>query len=272
MTKTLIGNIKGPKGDTGSRGPQGVKGDTGTIGPRGPQGIQGPAGPTPTIGSNGNWFINGVDTNKPSRGVQGPQGIQGPAGQNASELIGKKSFEDSAVGNWRCADLKTPATLQKGGPVNGFYNWVYPSIGSDLYYGSSRISVKPGDKFYVKALCSNMKSVYNGLNVIVYAHLRYEQGGKTYWAMGPSATITPAHWGWVNGVITVPDNVTQVLPCIATKDMNGKSSASYVAYASFVKLDDYTQSQLNTLSSKITQLTTELDTLQIVKITKIKDV
>lgn len=171
---------------------------------------------------------------------------------SSSELIGKKSFEDSAVGNWRCADLKTPATLQKGGPVNGFYNWVYSSTGGDLYYGTSWIPVKPGTKFYVEALCPNMKSVYNGLNIIVAAYLRYEQGGKTHWAMGPSATITPDHWGWVKGVVTVPDNVTRVLPCIATKDTTGKGGASYVAYASFTKLDDYTQSNMTSIKQSAT--------------------
>lgn len=166
---------------------------------------------------------------------------------SSSELIGKKSFEDSAVGNWRCADLKTPATLQKGGPVNGFYNWVYSSTGSDLYYGTSWIPVKPGTKFYVEALCPNMKSVYNGLNITVAAYLHYEQGGKRRWAMGPSATITPDHWGWVKGVVTVPDNVTRVLPCISTNDTTGKGGASYVAYASFKKLDDYTQSNMTSI-------------------------
>lgn len=171
---------------------------------------------------------------------------------SSSELIGKKSFEDSAVGNWCCADFKTPATLQKGGPVNGFYNWVYSSTGGDLYYGTSWIPVKPGDKFYVEALCANMKSVYNGLNIIVAAYLRYEQGGKTHWAMGPSATITPDHWGWVKGIVTVPDNVTRVLPCIATKDTTGKGGASYVAYASFTKLDDYTQSNMTSIKQSAT--------------------
>lgn len=166
---------------------------------------------------------------------------------SSGQLIGKKSFEDSAVGNWRCADLKTPATLQKGGPVNGFYNWVYSSIGGDLYYGTSWIPVKPGTKFYVEALCPNMKSVYNGLNIIVAAYLRYEQGGKTLWARGPSAAITPDHWGWVKGIVTVPDNVTRVLPCINTRDKNGKGGASYVAYASFTKLDDYTQSNMTSI-------------------------
>lgn len=68
MTKTLIGNIKGPKGDTG---------------------------PTPTIGSNGNWFINGVDTNKPSRGVQGPAGQGATTTANATQQTnGLMSYTD----------------------------------------------------------------------------------------------------------------------------------------------------------------------------------
>lgn len=192
-----------------------------------------------------------IKINQNSSWIQDATGFQQQAWKynldSSSELIGKKSFEDSAVGNWRCADFKTPATLQKGGPVNGFYNWVYSSTGSDLYYGTSWIPVKPGTKFYVEALCPNMKSVYNGLNITVAAYLHYEQGGKRRWAMGPSATITPDNWGWVKGIVTVPDNVTQVLPCIATKDKNGKGGASYVAYASFKKLDDYTQSNMTSI-------------------------
>ena len=34
----------------------------------------------PTIGANGNWIINGIDTGKSSRGLQGPQGPQGEKG------------------------------------------------------------------------------------------------------------------------------------------------------------------------------------------------
>lgn len=192
-----------------------------------------------------------IKINQNSSWIQDATGFQQQAWKynldSSGQLIGKKSFEDSAVGNWCCADFKTPATLQKGGPVNGFYNWVYSSTGSDLYYGTSWIPVKPGTKFYVEALCPNMKSVYNGLNITVAAYLHYEQCGKRRWAMGPSATITPDNWGWVKGIVTVPDNVTQVLPCIATKDKNGKGGASYVAYASFKKLDDYTQSTMTSI-------------------------
>ena len=70
MARTLLGNIKGPKGDTGEQGPQGIqgptgaKGETGATGPQGPQGEVGPEGP------------------------QGPKGNTGPQGPSGSGLIG----------------------------------------------------------------------------------------------------------------------------------------------------------------------------------------
>ena len=79
------GNI-GPQGIQGDTGPQGIQGDTGPQGIQGdtgPQGIQGNTGPqgndgvTPTIGLNGNWFINGVDTGMPSKGSDGADGNAG---------------------------------------------------------------------------------------------------------------------------------------------------------------------------------------------------
>ena len=51
-----------------------LKGDTGEQGPKGVDGI------TPTIGSNGNWYLGDTDTGKPSRGEMGPQGPKGDTG------------------------------------------------------------------------------------------------------------------------------------------------------------------------------------------------
>lgn len=105
-------NIKGPRGDrglqgiqgekglTGERGLQGIQGVPGEKGDQGPRGLTGPQGPTgatgatgpkgtdgitPTIGTNGNWFLGATDTGKPSRGVQGPKGDMGPRGYTGSQ-------------------------------------------------------------------------------------------------------------------------------------------------------------------------------------------
>ena len=83
----------GPKGDTGETGPQGPKGDkgakgdkgepgaTGETGPAGPKGADGSNGITPTIGTNGNWYLGSTDTGKPSRGEKGEKGETGEKGE-----------------------------------------------------------------------------------------------------------------------------------------------------------------------------------------------
>lgn len=65
----------------------GSPGDVWTQGAEGKPGWKAPTGGSasiPTIGENGNWYINGEDTGKPSRGEKGEPGepgVQGPAGE-----------------------------------------------------------------------------------------------------------------------------------------------------------------------------------------------
>ena len=87
---------KGDKGDKGNPGAKGEPGETGPQGPTGPQGETGPQGPTgpagddgapgangvtPTIGTNGNWYLGETDTGKPSRGEKGDKGDKGAQGE-----------------------------------------------------------------------------------------------------------------------------------------------------------------------------------------------
>lgn len=79
-------------------------------------GLDGGEAATPTIGDNGNWYINGVDTGKPSRGETGangapgdkgdpgpagpagPEGPEGPAGPAGADGATGKNGEDGAPG------------------------------------------------------------------------------------------------------------------------------------------------------------------------------
>lgn len=70
-TATVTNGAKGDKGDKGDKGEPGVPGVPGA---KGNDGI------TPTIGSNGNWYLGETDTGKPSRGVKGDKGDKGEAG------------------------------------------------------------------------------------------------------------------------------------------------------------------------------------------------
>lgn len=86
FTAAQLAALKGEKGDpgekgnTGATGPAGPAGVPGKDGPKGDPGVPGKDGVTPTIGSNGNWYLGAEDTGKPSRGATGPQGETGPAG------------------------------------------------------------------------------------------------------------------------------------------------------------------------------------------------
>ena len=108
---------QGPQGPEGPQGPQGPAGADGAPGPAGADGFSptvtttpieggtrvtitdadgehtfdimngkdGGEAATPTIGENGNWYINGEDTGKPSRGEQGPQGPAGKDGEDGAQ-------------------------------------------------------------------------------------------------------------------------------------------------------------------------------------------
>ena len=116
--------LKGEKGDTpyigsngnwwisgidsgiSAQGPKGDKGDTGNAGAQGPQGEKGDKGDTgadgstPTIGSNGNWWIDDVDTGVRAQGKDG-----------TSPFIGEN-------GNWWVGNVDTGVLAKANGIVS----------------------------------------------------------------------------------------------------------------------------------------------------------
>lgn len=74
-------------------------------------------GKTPiiTIGENGNWFIDGVDTGKPSKGEDGANGTDGENGEDGNDGSDGEDGTDGSNGS----DGKTP-TIEIG--ANG--NWI----------------------------------------------------------------------------------------------------------------------------------------------------
>lgn len=187
--------------------------------------------------------------------------IQGNLAYQASELIGKKSFEDGNVGEWICNDYKTKAMISgiTGYRAYGYHKCIYTPNNNDLYWGVD-CKVNPGDKYYVELLVPNFYSAHGGRTITVMALFAYTKDGKINWQLGPSGQVATGNNGWIKGVITVPDGVTSVKPCISVRD-NGANSIVYLTYASFVKLDDYTQSQITTLSGKITATSDRLSSV-----------
>lgn len=187
--------------------------------------------------------------------------VQGNLAYQATELIGKKSFEDGNVGDWTCNDCKTKAVISgiTSYSAYGYRKCIYAPNNNDLCWNVD-YKVNPGDKYYVELLAPNFYSVHGGRTITVNAYFKYIKDGKNAWQMGPSGQVVTGTSGWIKGIVTVPANVTSVKPWISVKD-NGVASAAYLTYASFVKLDEYTQSQLNTLSGKITATSDRLSSV-----------
>lgn len=187
--------------------------------------------------------------------------VQGNLAYQASELIGKKSFEDGNVGDWTCNDCKTKAAISgiTSYSAYGYHKCIYAPNNNDLCWNVD-YKVNPGDKYYVELLAPNFYSVHGGRTITVNAYFKYIKDGKNAWQIGPSGQVVTETSGWIKGIVTVPANVTSVKPWISVKD-NGVASAAYLTYASFTKLDEYTQSQLNTLSGKITATSDRLSSV-----------
>lgn len=187
--------------------------------------------------------------------------VQGNLAYQATELIGKKSFEDGNVGDWTCNDCKTKAVISGITPYSayGYHKCIYAPNNNDLCWNVD-YKVNPGDKYYVELLAPNFYSVHGGRTITVNAYFKYIKDGKNAWQMGPSGQVVTGTSGWIKGIVTVPANVTSVKPWISVKD-NGVASAAYLTYASFTKLDEYTQSQLTTLSGKITATSDRLSSV-----------
>lgn len=139
-------NIKGPKGDkgdkgdTGDAGPQGPQGNPGADGAPGAKGEDGDSGvyygstqPTdgstvwidpsgeadevlPTVGGNGNWWVNGVDTGTKAQGETGATGAPGADGENGATFTPSVSAEGML--SWsNDQGLPNPASISIKGPA-----------------------------------------------------------------------------------------------------------------------------------------------------------
>lgn len=86
-TEAVVKNGKdganGRDGADGQPGRDGTDGAPGRDGVDGQPGKDGKDGITPTIGDNGNWYLGGTDTGKPSRGADGATGEKGTDGKSA---------------------------------------------------------------------------------------------------------------------------------------------------------------------------------------------
>lgn len=100
---TIEDGADGAPGKDGADGLNGKDGADGKPGAAGADGAKGADGITPTIGTNGNWYIGSMDTGKPSRGATGAQGTPGKDGSDATvtaaSITGALGYKPAAPGD-----------------------------------------------------------------------------------------------------------------------------------------------------------------------------
>lgn len=142
-------------------------------GPKGDKGDPGENGITPTIGSNGNWYLGDTDTGKPSRGATGSKGdtgAQGPKGDPANSKVAIFTTNDlfktdrSTYVTLNSADVAILKKINNDGDLNEY---------QFLYYGNPQ-----GDYGTFPMVIANSDLDSGGLSdgVAVYASIIDDQG------------------------------------------------------------------------------------------------
>lgn len=142
-------------------------------GPKGDKGDPGENGITPTIGSNGNWYLGDTDTGKPSRGATGSKGdtgAQGPKGDPANSKVAIFTTNDlfktdrSTYVTLNSADVAILKKINNDGDLNEY---------QFLYYGNPQ-----GDygTFPMVIANSDLDSGDLSNGVAVYASIIDDQG------------------------------------------------------------------------------------------------
>jgi hypothetical protein len=168
-----VGNLKGPKGDTGATGPQGIQGE---VGPTGPQGDTGPQGPQGDAGTPGAHWLFGAGL---------PDGTTAP-GAVAGDVYVNESTGDLYSYDGTVWALETNIKGPQGDPGTGNVS----SVNSILPDANGNVALGPEDVDAVPIWGGTVQYSFgiDGPAAGDYATLTFKQGGLSRWALDKGAT------------------------------------------------------------------------------------
>ena len=123
---------------------------------------------TPTIGENGNWYINGVDTQKPSRGERGENGADGAPGKDGAPGVAGADGKDGAPG--AKGDPGEPGTPgADGAPGAPGADGFSPTVTTAAVYNGTKVTItdKDGPKEFTVKNGTDGKKGIRGTGIYV---------------------------------------------------------------------------------------------------------
>ena len=116
--------------------------------------FNGANGITPTIGANGNWYLDNTDTGKPSRGATGDTGPQGPKGDTGP--AGKSAYASAQDGGFTGTEAQFNNGLSVMGDVSGIDTTVTQNssnlITSGAVYTFAKAASSPGTPLFAQSV------------------------------------------------------------------------------------------------------------------------
>lgn len=171
----------------GKDGRDGTDGAPGRDGVDGQPGKDGTDGITPTIGDNGNWYLGGTDTGKPSRGADGATGATGATGaQGPAGTDGKSAYQYAVDGGYTGTEeefaakmaqempttLPNPNALTFTGAVTGSYDGSAP-VTVNIPEGGG--GAGDGYSDYEVLIDETITTDEAGISTIIYTELAFSK-------------------------------------------------------------------------------------------------
>lgn len=177
-----------------TNGKDGKDGANGTNGTNGANGKDGKNGSVVTIGDNGNWFIDGKDTGKPSKGANGKDGKDGVDGTNGTNGTNGTDGKDGIDGK------------------DAIQVYFVPNMTTGMW---DKVTVEPGKEPVVEPTTDSWKAA--GVTAVWNA----EEGTLTFANVdGSEEPVVIALNGLLRSIAFVPETMTQGLGVIDFYTLN----------------------------------------------------
>lgn len=202
-------------------------------------GKDGAAGSVVTIGDNGNWFIDGVDTGKPSRGEKGEQGEPGQPGGDGTTAP-SKYYIPNEDGYWYVVNVAADGTESE--PEKTDIKWAPEGMMTAAWDTKNEVLLVYGVKDHDGVLRINLGTKLKGLVFVPSLYMEGIEGTRYPYVIGRYKEAIGSTSGYIKKAgltieYSIPDkNVWQ--ESYTAYAIGAKDTVTYHMNPSSAKVDD----------------------------------